>query len=339
MTAAERLAEQMKALLSEMPQHFKLSSAAVHGDSCMLFTIFFLWLSDSSLSKSGSSITNESIWVAIGPSWSLSDSSGFSSLTTFSLRACPLLWEVVFGAWTAAGVVAAAGILVLSLLLLFLSDTECGGKLSGGFRSVALVSTASLCGFTEFLEDLRRKKQVVRACPHNHSVILWSKAQRPIKSWTCLKGFNVHLNRRCKRCSSSCVCLYVCLNTQHSDGESISGSKSNAECSHVSENADVQVPALVGQIQSSYPQCMVCGEYDSVHRSPAQDVVNDFHSHCKTWYLCPPHTAINRLSGAQLQSLVQTWEKGWAIPKQKCTSDQRNTVLKSVLQYSCITPK
>ena len=34
----------MKALLTEMPQHFKLSSAAVHSDSCMLFTIFFLWL-------------------------------------------------------------------------------------------------------------------------------------------------------------------------------------------------------------------------------------------------------------------------------------------------------
>lgn len=174
-TAAERPGEQMKALLTEMPQHFMLSSAAVHSDSCMLFTIFFLWLSDSSLSKSGSSITNESIWVAIGPSWSLSDSSGFSSLTTFCLRACPLLWEVVFEAWT-AGVAAAVGRLAPSLLLLLLSDPECGGKLSGGFGSVALVRTASLCGFTEFLEDLERKEK--KSCQSLCASPLWDSVKQ-----------------------------------------------------------------------------------------------------------------------------------------------------------------
>lgn len=72
---------------------------------------------------------------------------------------------MAFKAWAAAvGAAAGAAKLVLPLLLLLRSDPEQGGKLSGGFGSVALVKIASLWGFREFLEDLRRNK-LSRVCP------------------------------------------------------------------------------------------------------------------------------------------------------------------------------
>ena len=197
-----------------------------------------------------------------------------------------MLWEVVFGAWTAAGVAAAAaGRLVLTLLLLFLSDPERGGKLSGGFGSVALVKIASLCGFREFLEDLRRKKQVVRACPlpfceakHNDQLI-----PEP-----ALKGCNVHLNRRGSSSWGVCGQTHT---PQRLKRTLVSLWMLMHRCLRQRATPDC------------HPQDVVWGEHDPVHRSPAQGVVNDFHSlHHKTRLLCPPHTATNRRSGAQLQS-------------------------------------
>lgn len=58
---------------------------------------------------------------------------------------------------------------------------------------------------------------------------------------------------------------------------SISSRKSKAESSCIPKDVGAEVPTSVGQIQSHYPQDMICRERDSIHSSPAQGVENDFH--------------------------------------------------------------
>lgn len=100
-----------------------------------------LWLSDSSLSKSGSSITKESICVAKGPSESLSDS-------------CCLEAEGA-GGGRASGSPAAIARLLCSI----------GGWPVGDFSSVDVGGAEGSGSFKDFLEALAGRKRKVRTVP------------------------------------------------------------------------------------------------------------------------------------------------------------------------------
>lgn len=121
-------------------------------------TTLFFWESDSSLSKSGSSMTNESICVAIGPSGSLSDS---SCLSPFDLEAEGLARLAAFWGWDGAADVqeaaSVAATAVGSLVPLFCSNPGWTGKPVAPFRSTALVEVTGFGGFKGFLEDLKKE--------------------------------------------------------------------------------------------------------------------------------------------------------------------------------------
>lgn len=149
---------------------------------CIGLTTFFFWLSDSSLSKSGSSMTNESIWVAIGPSGSLSVSSCLLLLPPpppFGLEAEALLREGAWGGRAVASTteaVAAASAGRVVLLHCWTSSEE--QKLVEAFAFGVF--------FMGFLEDLggedEGESQLQTSFP------AWFSAVSTLKSRLCISG-------------------------------------------------------------------------------------------------------------------------------------------------------